>query len=67
MRGWFYLVSLVNLSAQEGITQEAPTSKVEGKFTPECFIDSEFDIKLYPKKDYHTLYIAEIEKILIKE
>jgi len=55
------------LSAQEGITQEAPTSKVEGKFTPECFIDSEFDIKLYPKKDYHTLYIAEIEKILIKE
>ena len=36
-------------------------------FKPECFIANELDTKWYPQKDYHTLYIAEIEKILIKE
>lgn len=36
-------------------------------FKPECFIASELDEKWYPEKDYHTFYIAEIEKILIKE
>jgi flavin reductase (DIM6/NTAB) family NADH-FMN oxidoreductase RutF len=36
-------------------------------FNPECLIASEIDEKFYPEKDYHTLYIAEIEKILIKE
>ena len=34
---------------------------------PECFMSSELDIKWYPEKDYHTLYIAEVEKVLIKE
>jgi len=33
----------------------------------ECFIASELDIKCFPEKDYHTLYFAEVEKILIKE
>lgn len=37
------------------------------EFKPECFIDTNLDEKWYPNKDYHTLYIAEIEKILIKE
>lgn len=37
------------------------------EFKPECFIDTNLDEKWYPSKDYHTLYIAEIEKILIKE
>jgi flavin reductase (DIM6/NTAB) family NADH-FMN oxidoreductase RutF len=36
-------------------------------FDPKCFIASELDEKFYPEKDYHTFYIAEIEKILIKE
>ncbi len=36
-------------------------------FKPECFTVDELEKKLYPNKDYHTLYIAEIEKILIKE
>ena len=36
-------------------------------FKPECFIASELDNKWYPEKDYHTLYIAEVEKVLIKE
>ncbi|GAA0085828.1 flavin reductase [Clostridium sp. MB05] len=34
---------------------------------PECFIEKELDKKWYPQKDYHTLYIAEVEKIFIKE
>lgn len=34
---------------------------------PECFIAKELDQECYPEKDYHTLYIAEIEKILLKE
>lgn len=37
------------------------------EFKPECFIDTNLDEKWYPNKDYHTLYISEIEKILIKE
>jgi flavin reductase (DIM6/NTAB) family NADH-FMN oxidoreductase RutF len=36
-------------------------------FKSECFIVHELDEKRYPEKDYPTLYIAEIEKILIKE
>ena len=31
---------------------------------PDCFIDKSLDNKCYPDKDYHTVYIAEIEKIL---
>lgn len=34
---------------------------------PECFIDSEADTKWYPKKDYHTMYVCEITKVLVKE
>lgn len=34
---------------------------------PDCFITNELDEKWYPQKDYHTFYMAEIEKILIKE
>lgn len=33
---------------------------------PECFIDEECDTKWYPQKDYHTMYIAEIVKVLKK-
>lgn len=34
---------------------------------PECFVVKEMDNEFYPKKDYHTLYIGEIEKIYIKQ
>jgi flavin reductase (DIM6/NTAB) family NADH-FMN oxidoreductase RutF len=37
------------------------------EFKPECFITSELDNEWYPKKDYHTLYIAKMGKVLIKE
>ena len=36
-------------------------------FKPECFIAKELDEKWFPENDYHTFYIAEIEKVLIKE
>ncbi|WP_297430631.1 flavin reductase [Clostridium sp.] len=34
---------------------------------PENFDNPEFDEKIYPQKDYHTIYIGEILKILINE
>mgnify|MGYP000501960099 CR=1 FL=1 len=33
----------------------------------ENFIAKENDAKYYPNKDYHTMYIAEIVKILVAE
>lgn len=33
---------------------------------PECFLDKGCDIQWYPNKDYHTMYVLEIEKVLIK-
>lgn len=34
---------------------------------PECFINREADEKNYPEKDYHTLYIAEITRVLVRK
>lgn len=36
-------------------------------FKPECFVSGDLDKKIYPSKDYHSFYIAEVEKVLIKE
>ena len=33
---------------------------------PERFLDKESDEKWYPEKDYHTVYIAEVLKVLKK-
>ena len=33
----------------------------------EDFIDSSCDARWYPNHDYHTMYMAEIEKVLVKE
>lgn len=30
----------------------------------DCFTDKELDQKVYPSKDYHTMYVCEVEKIL---
>lgn len=35
--------------------------------SPEFFTVTGFDEKFYPEKDYHTMYIAKIEKVLIKD
>ena len=35
-------------------------------YDPSCFIDKACDERWYPEKDYHTMYIAEIEKVLVK-
>lgn len=34
---------------------------------PDCFDQTENEEKWYPEKDYHTMYIAEIVKVLVKE
>ena len=34
---------------------------------PECILDASVDKQNYPLKDYHILYVGEIEKILVKE
>lgn len=34
---------------------------------PECFTDQESEGTWYPQKDYHVMYMAEIEKVLVKE
>lgn len=31
---------------------------------PECFDEKENDTKWYPEKDYHTMYMGEIVKVL---
>ena len=36
------------------------------EFKPECFIQTDLDEKWYSEKDYHTMYVAEIEKTLVK-
>ena len=38
----------------------------KSKFNPNDFIDSEIDEKWYPQKDYHYIYYAKIEKVLVK-
>ena len=37
------------------------------EYKPECFIDTDLITECYPKSDYHTLYIAEISKVLVRE
>ena len=39
----------------------------EDEIRPENFIAKENDEKWYPDKDYHTMYIAEVEKVLVRE
>ena len=34
---------------------------------PECFDENQHDEKWYPDKDYHTMYIAEVVRALVKE
>ena len=32
-----------------------------------CFLDQELIVKNYPDRDYHTVYVVEIEKILVQK
>ena len=34
-------------------------------YRPECFIDPEPDGAWYPQKDYHTLFIGEVTRLLV--
>lgn len=38
-----------------------------GTMSPDNFEDKVNDAKWYPQKDYHTIYISEIVKVLVKE
>ncbi|MBE7010169.1 MAG: flavin reductase family protein [Ruminococcaceae bacterium] len=37
-----------------------------GDILPEGFFSDEIDARHYPGKDYHTMYVGEIEKVLVK-
>lgn len=37
-----------------------------GNMSPDNFENKENDAKWYPQKDYHTMYISEIVKVLVK-
>lgn len=37
-----------------------------GELPPEHIVEKEIDTKWYEQKDYHTMYIAEIIKVLVK-
>ena len=39
----------------------------KSRFNPDEFLDGEIDEKWYPKNDYHFIYYAEIEKVLVKD
>ena len=39
----------------------------KGKITPEGFIDDKLDNNYYPEKDYHYVYIGEIENAYVNE
>lgn len=39
----------------------------EDHMPPENLLDQEIDAKWYPQKDYHTMYISEVVKVLVKE
>ena len=38
----------------------------EQKYDPSCFIEKDLTGQWYPQSDYHTMYIAEITKMLTK-
>lgn len=38
----------------------------EDTIKPECFLNTSYDDKWYPQKDYHTMYIAKIKSIYKK-
>ena len=38
----------------------------EDTIKPECFLDETLVDKNYPNKDFHTMYICEVEKIYMK-
>lgn len=33
---------------------------------PDCFLDDTFNAEFYPGSDHHTLYIAEVTKLLVR-
>lgn len=44
-----------------------PKEMAKSKFDPKEFIDDTVEDKWYSEKDFHYIYFAEIEKVLISE
>ena len=64
----------LTVAAENGVPyfEEADTAMIAKvlfaqKYEEESFLEPQLIEKWYPQKDYHTLYICEIEKILVKE
>lgn len=34
---------------------------------PKCFVDTTIEPKIYPNKDYHYMYVCEVEKVLVRQ
>ena len=34
---------------------------------PACFVDKDIEPKVYPNKDYHVMYVCEVEKIMLMQ
>lgn len=52
---------------QEADTVMLVKKLYEDTYKPECFIEKQLDDRWYPEKDYHTLYICQVQKILVRE
>ena len=64
----------LTVAAENGVPyfEEADTAMIAKvlfaqKYEEESFLEPQLIEKWYPQKDYHTLYICEIEKVLVKE
>ena len=63
IKGGLFMIKVINRGAN--IAESA--KQLEAKFDPKEFIDDTVEDKWYPEKDYHYIYFAEIEKVLISE
>lgn len=42
--------------------------KIHGQvIDPNCFVDKSIDEVCFPRKDYHTMYVGEVMKVLIRQ
>ena len=61
-----FTLSVLDESKRKVLNYLGTVSGRDEEMKPECFIERECDAKWYPEKDYHTMYVAEIEKVLVR-
>ena len=52
---------------QEADTVMLCTKQYVQPMDPACFVDRSLDAAWYPGKDYHVMYVARIDKLLVRE